>query len=131
MKRSAAGRKRSRARRRRDLCRATTLTGCMDGAEIATTIFAPRNVFAQMDGAEEGDKVVANGGIVGGIDVAEEIDNVVVGLAVQTHVPEEDNNVAVGLPSTWTLQKKQTASLTGASGVTSMLLKNWTASCSA
>ncbi len=72
-----------------------TLDGVWTTPNIATRSLATETFSPEPDGAEERDQVAANGGVIGCRDAAEEVDHIVVGLAVEAHVAEKDDDVAV------------------------------------
>ena len=66
----------------------------MDGTEHGNHVLIHADIFAEPNGAEERNQVATDGGVIGRGDTAEEIDHILMGLAVETHVAEEDDNVA-------------------------------------
>jgi hypothetical protein len=66
----------------------------MDRTKHRDEIFGHRDILAEVYGTKERNNVIADGGVVGGRKVAKKVDHIVVGLTVEAHVAEEDDDVA-------------------------------------
>ena len=69
--------------------------GRAQAAEHHYDILADRDILAESHAAEEVDQIMANRGIVARRHVAEEVHYVMIGLAIDAHVAEKDDNVPI------------------------------------